>query len=336
MEKIKNILKIREMTSFLCLVALFVIVGIVNPTFLQLDNILNCLNGAVIYTLLATGIAFVILVGEIDCSIGATLCMCAAICCSMIRDGSSFAVAIIAAVAVGALIGLFNGWGVAVLQIPSLIFTVGVMGTVRGLVYVYTNCKWVENLPPYYTQIAQVKVGGLTGIYIFALAVALIAYVLTTRTRQGKYFIAVGDNASGANLVGIPATRVKVLAYVLCGVFAAVAGIVYGTRVGFIQPSTGNGYEMTAIAACVLGGLSLNGGVGSILGSAIGAIIISSISRLLVFVGLSSNYNDAITGIVLIAIVVFDAVSQSKKAAKNRQERLLARTASLEGGKAES
>ena len=335
MEKIKNILKVREMTSFLCLIALFLIVGIVNPTFLQLDNIMNCLNGAVIYTLLAAGIAFVILVGEIDCSIGASLCMCAAICCSMIRDGSNFAVAIIVSIIVGALIGLLNGWGVAILKIPSLIFTVGVMGTVRGLVYVYTDCKWVENLPPYYTQIAQFKLGGLTGIYVFALVLAMIAFVITTRVRQGKYFIAVGDNANGANLVGIPSTMVKVIAYVLCGIFAAIAGIVYGTRVGFIQPSTGNGYEMTAIAACVLGGLSLTGGVGYILGSAIGAIIISSISRLLVFIGLSSDYNDAITGVVLIAIVVFDAVSQKKKVTKTRRERLLARTAALEGGKAE-
>lgn len=333
MEKVKSILKAREVTSFLCLIALFLIVGIVNPGFLKMDNIMNCLNGAVVYTILAAGIAFVILVGEIDCSIGATMCMCAAVCCSMIRDGAAFPVGILTAVAVGAVIGLFNGWGVAVLKIPSLIFTVGTMGTVRGLIYVYTGCKWVENLPPYYTQMAQFRAFGLTGIYMFALAVAIIAHIITTRTRRGKYFIAVGDNANGADLVGIPAKQVKTIAYVICGVFAAVAGIIYGSRVGFIQPSTGNGYEMTAIAACVLGGLSLNGGVGSVLGSAIGAVIISSISRLLVFIGLSSDYNDTITGIILIAIVVFDAVSQRKKVVANRRERLLART-SEEGGEA--
>lgn len=335
MDKLKKILKAREMTSFLCLVALFLVVGVINPSFLTVGNILNCLNGAVVYTILAAGIAFVILVGEIDCSIGATLCMCASVCCCMIRDGAPFGVGVLAALGVGALIGLFNGWGVAILKIPSLIFTVGVMGTVRGLVYVYTNCKWVENLPPYYTQIAQAKVGGLTGIYIFAIALTIIAYILTTKTRQGQYFVAVGNNAGGADLVGIPAKKVKLIAYVLCGIFAAIAGIVYGTRVGFIQPSTGNGYEMTAIAACVLGGLSLNGGVGSLLGSAIGAVIISSISRLLVFIGLSSDYNDAITGIILIAIVVFDAVNQANGEKKIRRARLLARASVAEGGKAE-
>ena len=181
MEKIKNILKAREMTSFLCLVALFLVAGIANPTFLKMENIMNCLNGAVVYTLLAAGIAFVILVGEIDCSIGATLCMCAVICCTSIRDGKSLVVGSILAILVGAVIGLFNGWGVAVLKIPSLIFTVGVMGVVRGLVYVYTECKWVENLPAYYTQIAQFKVGGLTGIYIFAVVLVLIAFSLQPR-----------------------------------------------------------------------------------------------------------------------------------------------------------
>lgn len=331
MGKIKSIFKVREVTSFLCMIALFLVVGVINPSFLSLDNILNCLNGAVVYTLLAAGVAFVILCGEIDCSVGATLCMCAAVCCSMIRDGSSFPIAVITAIVVGAAIGLFNGWGVAVLKVPSLIFTVGVMGTVRGLIYVYTKCKWVENLPAYYTQIAQVRIGGVTGIYIFAIIVSLIAYFLTTRTRRGKYFIAVGDNAAGAQLVGIPSTRVKVMAYMLCGIFSALAGIVYGTRVGFIQPSTAVGYEMTAIAACVLGGLSLNGGVGSLLGSAIGAVIISSISRLLVFIGLSSDYNDAITGIILISIVVFDAVSQRNTMNKARCARLLARTEATEG-----
>lgn len=333
MDKIKKLLKARELTSFLCLIALFIVVGIVNPGFLTYDNVISCLNSAVVYTLLAAGIAFVILIGEIDCSIGATMCMCAAVCCSMIRDGSPFPVGILAAVAVGALIGLFNGWGVAILQIPSLIFTVGTMGTVRGLIYVYTGCKWIENLPPYYTQMAQFKLAGLTGIYLFALTVAVIAFIITTRTRRGKYFIAVGDNASGADLVGIPAKQVKTIAYVICGIFAAIAGIIYGSRVGFIQPSTGNGYEMTAIAACVLGGLSLNGGVGSIIGSSIGAVIISSIARLLVFIGLSSDYNDTITGVILIAIVVFDAVNQRNNVTKNRRERLLART-SEEGGKA--
>ena len=152
-------------------------------------------------------------------------------------------------------------------------------------------------------------------------------HIILTRTRRGRYFIAVGDNAGGAELVGIPAVRTKVLAYVICGVLSAVAGIIFCSRIGFVTSASGNGYEMKAVAACVLGGISLSGGVGSVIGSAIGAVIMASISYLLVFMGFSSNYDNAITGIILITIVVIDALMQRRSAVRNRHARLAARTA---------
>lgn len=134
-----------------------------------------------------------------------------------------------------------------------------------------------------------------------------------------------GDNANGAQLVGIPATRVKVIAYVICGVLSAVAGIIFTSRIGFVTADSGDGYEMKAIAACVLGGISLVGGVGSVIGAAVGAVIMASISYLLVFMGFSSNYDNAITGIILIVIVVVDALIQHRSVVKNYHARLLAR-----------
>jgi AI-2 transport system permease protein len=151
--------------------------------------------------------------------------------------------------------------------------------------------------------------------------------IILAKTRKGKYFIAVGDNASGATLVGIPTNKTKLLAYVLSGVFAAVAGLIYSSRIGFITPTAGNGYELRAIAACVLGGISLSGGLGSLIGASIGAIIMSSVSRILVFLGFSSDYDNTITGILLITIVVVDALTQNRSATKNRRQRLMARTA---------
>ena len=156
-----------------------------------------------------------------------------------------------------------------------------------------------------------------------------------SRTRRGRYFTAVGDNAGGATLVGISAVRTKVLAYVICGVMAALAGILFCSRIGFVTSLSGNGYEMKAVAACVLGGISLSGGVGSVVGAAIGAVIMSSISYLLVFMGFSSNYDNTITGVILITIVVADALMQRRAAVRNRHERLAARTAdTVEGGDA--
>ena len=151
--------------------------------------------------------------------------------------------------------------------------------------------------------------------------------MVLTRTRRGRWFAAVGDNANGATLVGIPTLRTKILAYVLCGVFAAVGGILFCSRIGFVTPMSGNGYEMKAIAACVLGGVSLLGGVGSVLGAAVGSVIMASISYLLVFMGFSSNYDNAITGVILIVIVVVDALLQHRSIVKNRHARLNARVA---------
>lgn len=328
MSFLKKITKAREMSSILFLIVLFGGVGMINVNFLNPTSLLNCLNDSVVFTLLACGIAFVIFTGEIDVSIGATLGLAAAVTSTLLRNGTPWAVAFLAGIAVGAVIGLVNGWGVATLGIPSLIFTLGTMGLIRGFIYVYTGGAWVENLPAKFTQLSQAKiVGNLTVYYAAVLVLVVIAHFVLARTRRGKYFIAVGDNASGAVLVGIPAKQTKILAYVLSGVFAAAAGIIYSSRIGFITPIAGNGYEMKAIAACVLGGISLTGGLGSLLGASIGAIIMSSVSRILVFLGFSSDYDNTITGILLITIVVVDALTQNRAAIKNRRKRLMARTA---------
>lgn len=333
MSQLKKILKSHEMSSFLFLAGLIFLVGCVNKSFWQPMTIMNCFNDSVVFTLLACGIAFVILTGEIDVSIGAVLGMSAAVGATMLRDGSNWITAVLAAMAVGALIGLVNGIGVSLLNIPSLIFTLGINGVVRGFIYVYTKGAWVENLPAGYTRLSNKNLAGhITIFYAVVLVVVVAAHLVLTRTKKGKYLIAVGDNAAGATLVGIPAAQTKVIAYVLSGCFAAAAGMVYTSRIGFITPTAGNGYEMKAIAACVLGGISLSGGQGSLIGASIGAVIMSSISRILVFLGFSSDYDNTITGILLISIVVINTVAQNRAIVRTRHEILSART-SLQPGR---
>lgn len=335
MGALKKVAKARETSSLLFLIVLFGIVGIMNPDFLSATSLLNCLNDSVVFTLLAVGIAFVILTGEIDVSIGAVLGLSAAISSSLLRDGNSWVLAILVGIIVGAAVGLFNGWGVSTLGIPSLIFTLGTNGIVRGLIYVYTGGAWVENIPASFTSLSQVKVfgGNLTAFYLVTIILIIGIHIILTRTKKGRYFVAVGDNADGANLVGIPVKKTKILSFVICGIFASIAGLLYSSRIGFITPMAGNGYEMKAIAACVLGGISLTGGVGSMIGASIGAIIMSSVSRILVFLGFSSDYDNTITGILLITIVVIDGLTQQRAAERNRRERLAARTAVQDTGK---
>lgn len=326
MNYIKKIAKAREASSLLFLIILFAIVGCINISFLAPSSIAACFNDSVVFTLLAVGMAFTIFIGEIDVSVGANLGFTASVVGSLLRDGHNWVFCFAVGILIGAVIGLINGWGVAVLNIPSLIFTLGTNGVLRGLIYVYTNGAWVENLPGAFTAYSsKTMLGDLTGYYLVTIIAVIIIHILLTRTRKGKYFIAVGDNAGGATLVGIPTMWTKITAYILCGVFAAIASILYASRIGFITAIAGNGYEMKAVAACVIGGISLSGGLGSVIGASIGAVIMSSVSRILVFMGFSSDYDNTITGVMLIVIVVVDALMQRHAAERIRRERLSAR-----------
>lgn len=328
MNKVKSLLKARWMSSLIFLLLLFLITGIAEPEFLSYSNIISCFNTATMYTLLAIGIAFVIMTGEIDVSIGSTLGLSAAMTGLIAKQDGSIAVMLLAVVATGAVIGLVNGVGVAYFGVPSLIFTLGTNSVVRGMIYILSDGRTVENFGGSLASYGNLTLfAEITLYYAIAILLVAVAHIVLTRTRKGKYFIAVGDNAGGANLVGISVTGTKLLAYVLCGVFAGLGGFVFASKYGQVMTVAGNGYEMTAIAACVLGGISLSGGLGNMVGAAIGAVIMSSISRLLVFIGLPSTYDNTITGIMLIVIVVVDALTQRRSIEMARRKRLLSRTA---------
>jgi len=326
--KLKETLgRARWLSSFVFLVALFLIIGTVNSSFLSAQSIFSVLNNSVVYILLAVGIAFVILCGEIDVSIGATMGLAAAMSGTMAQHNQSVVVMIIYALILGISVGLFNGIGVAVLGIPSLIFTLGTGGIMRGLVYLYSGGHTVENFAGSFTAFNNDNVfSGITWYFALVFVIVMAVFLLLTYTKRGKYFTAVGDNMNGAILVGLPAKQTKVVAYIISGCFAAFAGIIFASKYGQVNIVAGTGYEMSAIAACVIGGISLTGGLGDVIGAMIGAVIMSSISKMLVFLGLSSNYNNTITGVMLITIVVVDALAQRRSVENSRRKRLAART----------
>lgn len=337
MSGLKSLFRARWMSSLIFLILLFLITGIADPAFLTYANIVTCFNTATMYTLLAIGIAFVIMTGEIDVSIGAILGLSAAVTGLIAKGSGGIFQMLISCMLIGAAVGLFNGVGVACFGVPSLIFTLGTNGVLRGIIYIVTDGRTVENFGAAFAGIGnKVFVAGITVYYAVTILFVAIAHIVLTRTRKGKYFIAVGDNPGGANLVGISVVRTKLLAYVLCGAFAGVSGFVFASKYGQVMNTAGNGYEMTAIAACVLGGISLSGGLGNMVGAAIGAVIMSSISRLLVFIGLPSTYDNTITGTMLIIIVVVDALAQRRAVEMARRKRLLSRAAvgMTEGGDA--
>jgi AI-2 transport system permease protein len=329
----KKLFAAREFTSFLFVIILFIFAGAVNPGFLAPENLLLTLNSSVVFTLLAAGAAFIIISGEIDVSTGAVMGLCAAVSASMVRDGAPWGMAVAAALLTGIACGAINGAGLVLAKIPSIIMTLGTAGVVRGLIYVYTGGRWVENIPDDYKAAAQESFLGVSFFYWGALAAVIAGVLIMTRTRQGRYFAAVGDNTACAILLGIPARFTKISAFVIAGVFYAVAGLMFVSRIGFVTPMAGSGYEMKAIAACVLGGISLSGGAGSLAGAAIGALFMASVGRILVFLNSTAD-DDVITGIMLIVIVVGDALLQRRSMEKARRRRLAAKTGAPRGAQA--
>ncbi|GMO22436.1 MAG: sugar ABC transporter permease [Termitinemataceae bacterium] len=322
---IKKALSARELSSFLFVVALFLIVGAVSPGFLAPGNLFLTLNSSVVFTMLAAGTAFIIICGEIDVSLGAIMGLTAAVSGSMIRDGSSWGAAIAAALLIGIVCGAINGLGHVFLKIPSIIMTLGTAGIIRGLIYVFTNGKWVENIPPDFKWLSQLNFLNISLFYWAALVLCVACMLVMSLTKHGCYFSAVGDNINCAIFLGVPVKTTKAAAFVIAGVFYSVAGLMFVSRIGFVTPVAGAGYEMKAIAACVLGGVSLSGGVGSLVGAAVGALFMASVGRILVFLNSSADDN-VITGIMLLVIVTADAMLQQNAVEKARRTRLSAKT----------
>ncbi|MGT2742816.1 ABC transporter permease [Streptococcus plurextorum] len=322
----KTILKQREMISLSLIIGLFVIVGLLNPKFLETSNIFQIINNSSIYGLVALGMCFVLFTGEIDVSIGATVGFVAAVTGTLVNSGMPIPLVFLIAGLIGTLIGLINAIGVVFFKIPSIIMTLGMMGIIRGSQYIYTNGQWLQNFPNEFLGLSQMKLGDTVSVtFIVTVLITFLLYLFTKTTMLGKSFKAVGDNIDGARLIGISVGKIKFISYIICGVFAALGGVLYASRIGFVTPIDGTGYEMTAIAACVIGGIALEGGQGSTFGAIIGSILMTSISSILVFLNFPSTFNNTITGGILIAIVVIGALSNQRSSEKMRKARLRAR-----------
>ncbi|MDQ0881641.1 AI-2 transport system permease protein [Peribacillus sp. V2I11] len=325
MSKVKSMTKHREFRTLVFLVLLFVIVGLVNSDFISSGNIHNAAKNSLLYIVLAVGMTFVLLTGEIDISIGAVLGLSASVSGVILRDGGSIFLAVIIAITIGAVIGLINGLGVTKLKISSFIMTLGMLEIVRVTQVIFTNGKWVENLPDNFKHISQMNVFGINILTIIIILAVILVHFYLSKSKKGRYFAAIGDNEDGAVLIGIPVDRYKVIAFVISGVSASIAGLIFASQIGFISTTAGLGIEMIVIAAAVLGGVSLSGGIGSVIGASIGAIIMSSINSALVFLKVPAFWNSAISGSLLIIIVVADVLIARRANNRTRKVRLNAR-----------
>ncbi|HHN8379400.1 TPA: autoinducer 2 ABC transporter permease LsrC [Klebsiella quasipneumoniae] len=302
----KTLFKNRELSAFFAIVALFAVLVALNPAYFSLQTLAMIFASSQILCLLALGATLVMLTRNIDVSVGSTVGLSAIAVGVALNNGYGLATAIAFALAIGALAGAFNGLLVVGLRIPAIVATLGTLGLYRGVMLLWTGGKWIEGLPDSLKSLSEPAFIGVSPLGWLVLALLLAGGWLLSRTASGRDFYAVGDNLAAARQLGVAVNRTRMLAFTLNGMLAACAGIVFAAQIGFVPNQTGSGLEMKAIAACVLGGISLLGGTGTLLGAFLSAFFLTQIDTVLVLFRLPAWWNDFIAGLVLLGVLVLD------------------------------
>lgn len=301
---LKNILF--KYISLIGLLVLCIIIAAISPRFLTISNVLNVLTQVSVNAILAIGMSFVIITGGIDLSVGSVLAITGAVVATFAKTGGNILPGVIAAIIIGAAIGLVNGLLVSKGKVQAFIVTLATMTIFRGVTYVYTNGNPISGLGDNISFIGNRSIFGVPLPIFFIIIVLLIAWYALNQTRFGRYIYALGGNEDSARLSGINTDKIKTLVYVISGITAAIAGIIVTSRIGSASPNAGTGFELDAIAAVVLGGTSLAGGEGKVTGTIIGALIIGVLNNGLNLMGVNPFYQAIAKGLVILLAVLLD------------------------------
>lgn len=297
-----------KLGPFLALIVLVIFVTVLNPSFISATNILNLLRQVSTNALIAFGMTFVIITGGIDLSVGSTLALSSALTAGMIVSGLDPVLAMIAGVAIGFVLGAVNGLLITKGKMAPFIATLATMTIYRGLTLVYTDGNPITGIGDSFIFKFMGR-GYLFGIpfpVVLMLVFFAILFVVLHKMTFGRKTFAIGGNEKAAYISGIKSDRIKIMVYAISGMMASLAGIIITSRLNSAQPTAGTSYEMDAIASVVLGGTSLSGGRGRIVGTLIGALIIGTLNNGLNLLGVSSFYQQVVKGIVIIIAVLID------------------------------
>ncbi|HDY7467285.1 TPA: ribose ABC transporter permease [Vibrio vulnificus] len=298
-----------EQKSLIALLFLIVVVSFLNPNFFTVDNILNILRQTSVNAIIAVGMTLVILTAGIDLSVGSVLALCGAFAASLVAMEVPVLIAVPTALLAGATLGAISGVIIAKGKVQAFIATLVTMTLLRGVTMVYTDGRPISTgFTDTADAFAWFGTGYALGIPVpvwLMVVVFAAAWYLLNHTRFGRYVYALGGNESATRLSGINVDKVKIGVYAICGLLAALAGIIVTSRLSSAQPTAGMGYELDAIAAVVLGGTSLMGGKGRIMGTLIGALIIGFLNNALNLLDVSSYYQMiAKAAVILLAVMV--------------------------------
>ncbi|KHL13177.1 ribose transport system permease protein [Mumia flava] len=309
--------RLQELLAFASLIVIFAFFSIASSSFFTYNNVTNILFSTVVIGTLALGTTFVIITGGIDLSIGTGMALCAVMSGVFITQWDvPIALGVLMTLLFGGLIGFVNGFNVAVLGIPPFIATLAMMLVAQGLALVISG-----SAPIYFTDdpgYVRISTGNLLGFdfpnaVLILLLATLVCAVLLNKTVLGRYTYSIGSNEEATALSGINVGKWKIIIYSFAGLFTGLAGVMISARLGSAQPATGMGYELQAIAAVVIGGTSLAGGKGTIVGTLVGALIISVINNGLQIMSIAQEWQNVILGLVILVAVYADQLRKRER-----------------------
>jgi ribose transport system permease protein len=298
---------IKRFLPFASLVVLCVVIAALEPKFLSAGNLAGVARQTAVITIIAMGMTVVMVSGGIDLSVGSVMALAGVAGALLMAASAPPYVGVSGALAAGAACGLANGAAVAALRIPPFIVTLGAMGIYRGVALLATDGKAVVGLPQGFGWLAEGNLFGVIPVpLIIVVLVALLTHFLLAGTRAGRYCYAVGSNVEAARYAGVRVSRYQIMFYVFLGALAGLAGAVESARLVTGQPTAGEGYELRVIAAVVIGGGSLSGGQGSVVGTVVGSLIMGVLSNGANLLGISSFTQQIVIGAVIVLAVTFD------------------------------
>ena len=294
-------MNIPELTIILFIIIVAVFIGVQSSSFFTGTNALNITKQIAVNGIMSIGMMLAIISKGVDLSIGSLLGLVCAVAGSFIKVGAPAWVVLLICLAVGAACGFLNGFLIVKLKVMPIIVTLGTMNIFRGIAYVYSGGKWTTNLPKDF-----LVMGNDFAPAIILAAVVILFVIIMRYTRFGRYVYAIGSNGDSARLAGIHVDRPKEMIYMCSGLLTGLAAMIFIGRTGAIQPSAGVGYEMDAIGAVVLGGVSFLGGKGSVVGTLLGAILMGLLMNGMTLLKISADFQGLITGVIIILALLLD------------------------------
>jgi ribose transport system permease protein len=298
------------------LVATFVIFAVLEPMFLTWEIMLEIGVQSTIIAFVAIGLTFVIITGGIDISVGSIVGLTAVICATNL-DNWGTGLTIIAAIAIGAGLGAFNGAVSAIFNLQSFVVTLATLNLFRGLAFLYTQGRPIYNLDTGFREFFSAELGPIPKPILYIIGFTFISYLILNRTRMGLHFKAIGTNADASLRSGVNVKKSQILAFTLGGAFCGIATLMLMSRIGAAEPISGTGFELQAIAAVVVGGTSLMGGRGSIVGTVLGAILLGSIAVGLTLLNVNAFVQLVVTGVIVLGAVLTDRFATRSKVGRS-------------------